>query len=144
MNRICLLPIGIILMCAPAILPQQTPQPRNPGKGATHGYELPDVGEQLKVLTQKLDLAAEQQPKVKAILQELHDATVKLMQNDSLSHEQRLDKVRPLRMKADKQLREVLSDDQKKKLVEYLEGPHSEMHGNLQGTSPAPTQKPQS
>lgn len=42
----------------------------------------PDVGDQLKVLTQKLDLSVDQQPKVKTILQELHDASLKLMQDE--------------------------------------------------------------
>jgi hypothetical protein len=44
--------------------------------------------------------------------------------------------VRPQRYKADKQIREFLSDDQKKKLDQYLQGPHSEMHGNLSGATP--------
>jgi hypothetical protein len=63
--------------------------------------------------------------------------------DQTLSDEQRLDKVRPLRMKADKQLREFLSDDQQKKLDQYLAGPHSEMHGNLHGTTAPAGKQPQ-
>jgi hypothetical protein len=144
MNRIRLLAIGSMLMFAPAMLAQQTAQPSGSGKGAAHGLDLPKVEEQLKVLIQKLELTVDQQPKVKTILQELHDATQKLMQDETLSHEQLLDQVRPLRLKADKQLREILSDNQKKKLDLYLQGPHSEMHGNLNGTAPPATRKPQS
>jgi hypothetical protein len=51
-------------------------------------------------------------------------------------------KVRPLRMNADKKIREILSDDQKKKLDQYLQGPHSEMHGNLSGATSPATGKP--
>jgi len=37
-------------------------------------------------------------------------------------------KVRPQREQADKKMRALLSDDQKKKLDQYLAGPHGEMH----------------
>jgi len=80
--------------------------------------------------------------KITPILRELHDATQKLVQDKSLSREERLAKVRPQRYKADKQIREFLSDDQKKKLDQYLQGPHPEMHGNLSGVTPPPQRTP--
>ncbi len=144
MNRIRLLAIGSMLLIAPAMLAQQTTQTGGPAKGAAEGVGLPNVGDQLKVLTQKLDLSVDQQPKVKTILQELHDASLKLMQDESMSQDELLSKVRPLRMNADKKIREILTNDQKKKLDLYLQGPHSEMHGNLHGATPPATGKPQS
>ncbi len=72
-------------------------------------------------------------------MQELHDATLKLMRDEKLSHEERLDRVRPLRYSADKKIRVILNEDQKKKLDQYLQGPHHEMHGDLEGkTQPSP------
>jgi Spy/CpxP family protein refolding chaperone len=143
MNQICLLAIGSVLLFAPAAMAQQTPaQPGSPVKGAAQDVDLPRVEDQLKVLTQKLNLIDDQQAKIKPILQELHDASLKLMQDKSMSHEDLLSKVRPLRMNADKKIREILSDDQKKKLDQYLQGPHSEMHGNLSGATPPVTGKP--
>jgi Spy/CpxP family protein refolding chaperone len=142
MNRIRLLAIGSMLLIAPVMLAQQTAPTGEPAKGAAQRVVLPDVEDQLKVLTQKLDLSVDQQPKVKAILQELRDASVKLMQDESTPREELLSKVRPLRMNADKKIREILSDDQKKKLDQYLQGPHSEMHGNLSGVTPPATGKP--
>ena len=142
MNRICLVAIGSMLLIAPGMLAQQTAPTGEPAKGAAQGVVLPDVGDQLKVLTRKLDLSVNQQPKVKSILQELYDASLKLMQDESASREELLSRVRPLRMNADKKIREILSDDQKKKLDQYLQGPHSEMHGNLSGTTPPATGKP--
>jgi hypothetical protein len=115
MNRLRLLAIGSVLLIAPGMLAQQTAPTGEPAKGAAQGVVLPDVGDQLKVLTQKLDLSVDQQPKVKTILQELH---------------------------ADKKIREILSDDQKKKLDQYLRGPHAEMHGNLSGATSPATGKP--
>lgn len=96
-------------------------------------HALPSVDEQLKVLTGKLDLTADQQTKIKSIMQELHDATVKLMQDEKLSQQERLDKVRPLRYNAGQKIREILTDDQQKKFDQYLHGPHHEMHGDLEG-----------
>jgi len=142
MNRIRLLAIGSMLLIAPAMLAPQTAQTGGPAKGAAQGVVLPDVGDQLKVLTQKLDLSVDQQPKVKTILQELHDASLKLLQAENPSQDELLRKVRPLRMNADKKIREILSDDQKQKLDQYLQGPHAEMHGNLSGAMPPATGKP--
>jgi hypothetical protein len=142
MNRIRSLAIGSMLLIVPGMLAQQTAPTGEPAKDAAQGIVLPDVGDQLKVLTQKLGLSVGQQPKVKTILQELHDASLKLMQGESTSHEELLSKVRPLRMDADKKIREILSDEQKKKLDQYLQGPHAEMHGNLSGATPPATGKP--
>ena len=110
------------------------------GLGAGHG--LPTVEEQVKVLTGKLDLTADQQFRIKPIMQELHDATLKLMQDEKLSHQERLDKVRPLRYNADKRIREILNDDQKKKLDQYEQGPHHKMHGNLEPKTQPSAQPP--
>jgi hypothetical protein len=142
MNRIRLLAIGSMLLIAPGVLAQQTAPTGEPANRPAQGVVLPDVGDQLKVLTQKLDLSVDQQPKVKTILQELYDASLKLMQRESTSHEELLIKVRPLRMNADKKIREILSDDQKQKLDQYLQGAHAEMHGNLSGATPPATGKP--
>ena len=120
MNRIRVLAIGSMLLIPPAMLGQQTAPTGEPAKGAAQGVLLPDVGDQLKVLTRKLDLSVDQQPKVKTILQELHDASLKLMQGESTSHEELLSKVRHLRMIADKKIREILSDVQKKKLDQCM------------------------
>lgn len=144
MNRIRLLAIGSMLLIAPGMLAQQTAPTGEPSKDASQRVVLPDVGDQLKVLTQKLALSVHQQRKVKTILQELHDASLRIMQDESMSQEGLLTKIRPLRMNADKKIRVILSDDQKNKLDLYLQGPHSEMHGNLHGAAPPVTGKPQS
>ena len=147
MNRIHSLAIGTILIFALTAPAQQASTA--PGAAEKNEHTPPDtqdgmptVEEQLKVLTIKLDLTADQQAMIKPILQELHDATLKVVQDQSLSNEERLEKVRPQRFKAHDQIREILNDDQKKKLDEYLQGPHPEMHGKLKGTTTSP-QTPQ-
>jgi Spy/CpxP family protein refolding chaperone len=148
MNRFRYLATGTVLIVALAAPAQQTATgPRGTDKDE-HGQraapsDVPTVEEQLKVLTEKLDLTAEQRTKITPVLKELHDATQKILQDKSLSREERLAKVRPQRYKADKQMREILSDDQKKKLDQYEQGPHPEMHGNLSGAPSSTPQPPQ-
>ena len=143
MNRSQLFVIGTILIFALTTVAQQpTTGARSPAEavsGAEH-RGLPSVEEQLKVLTEKLDLTAAQQARIKPIMQELHDFTEKLMHDKTMSQEERLRSVRPRRYAADKSIREVLSEDQKKKLDRYLQGPHREMHGDLTGATRQPTQ----
>lgn len=144
MNRFRLLASGTMLLFALTAVAQQTATaPAGTDKEA-HGKPsaqsgVPTVEQHLKALTEKLDLTGDQQARIKPILQKLHDATMKIVQDESSSHEERLAKVRPERYEADKKIREILNDDQKKKLDQYEQGPHSEMHGNLSGaTSPHP------
>ena len=130
----------IVALTAPA---QQTAtRPGGTDKGehdqSAPQADVPIVGQMLKVLTEKLDLTGEQQAKIRPILQKLHDTQQNLVQDKSLSREERLAKVRPERYKAEKQIRKLLTDDQKKKLDQYLQGPHPEMHGNLSGATPPP------
>ena len=139
MNRIRLLAIGTMLMLALTVVAQQAakqsdrpapdrPAPDLPAKGE-HGHGVrdgvPTLEGHLKVLSEKLDLTSDQQAKIKPILQELHDATQKLTQDESMSREERLDKVKASREKADKKIREILNDDQKKKLDQLEQEPHS-------------------
>ena len=148
MNRFRLLAIGTMLIIALTAPAQQTATgPSGTGKdehgqGAAQG-DVPTVEQQLKVLTEKLDLTGDQQARITPVLQELHDATQKVVQNKRLSREERLAKVRPQREKADKRIRAVLNEDQKKKLDRYERGPHPEMHGNLSGTTPPVSRPPQ-
>jgi Spy/CpxP family protein refolding chaperone len=140
MNWIRSLAVGTLLIFALAVLAQQTAtKPSTSSKGgAENAGAMPTVEEQLKVLAEKVDLTASQRAKVRPILQKLHDATEKLMQDERLPREERLAKVRPQRKQADKKIRALLNDDQKKKLDQYLAGPHGEMHGGLSGATPPP------
>ena len=136
MKRIPLIAVMSFSMFANAALAQRSAA--KPGGEAQDS--LPTVEEQLKVLKEKLGLSAKQQAKVRPILQQLHDATENVMQNQSLSREQRLAKVRPQRQMADKKMRAILSDEQGKKLDQYEQGPHGEMHGTLSGKPKPPAQ----
>ena len=134
MQRILLVAMMSIPMLAIGAFAQ--PSAATPGSGT--GDSLPSVDEQMKVLDEKLNFTAGQQAKIKPILQHLHDITENVIQDHTLSHEERLAKVGPQRQMADKKMREILSDEQKKKLDQYEKGPHPEMHGTLSGTPKPP------
>jgi Spy/CpxP family protein refolding chaperone len=127
MKCIRLFAIGTFLMLALTVAAKQSTT-----AGSAKG-DLPSAKEQLLVLTQKLNLTGDQQAKIKPVLEQLHDVTLRLMEDNSLSHDERLAKVRPLRYDADKKIRAVLNEGQKKKLDEYEQGPHPDMHGSLSG-----------
>src|ERR1700685_3799966 len=96
--------VSIPMFAIAALAQQSTAQPRSATQDS-----LPTVEEQLKVLNEKLDLTAVQQAKVKPILQHLHDATQNVIEDQNLSRDERLAKVRPERQAADKKIREILS-----------------------------------
>ena len=128
MRRLCLIATGAVLTFATTAAAQQTAPSLSSSSAG-----LPTVEQQMEVLTRTLDLTVDQRAKMKPILQDLHDATEKLAQDQSLSPDERLAKVRPWRYTTDRKMREILSDEQKKKLDQYEQGPHPEMHGNLTG-----------
>jgi Spy/CpxP family protein refolding chaperone len=120
-----LLTIGTMLIVALTAPAQQT----SAGPGGALQDGAPKVEPQLKTLTNKLDLTGDQQARIKPILQELRDATQKVMKDESMSRDERLDHVKTSRYRADKQIREILSDDQRIKLDQLESEPHPELHG---------------
>lgn len=137
MNHYLIAFAGSLLMFALTVQSKQaTTSSNEPTKHISNKEELalPSVETQLKILTEKLDLAGDQQKKVEPILRELHEATEKIGLDQKLSYVERLEKVRTHRYDADKRIRMLLTEDQKKKLDQYEAGPHGEMHGNLTGT----------
>lgn len=127
MNRFRLVVTGTILMFALTTFAQQTTTSSNAHDSMGGG---PTVEKQLTLLTEKLDLTADQQARTKNILQQLDETTQKIMQDESMSREERMDNVRASHHEADKELRAILNDDQKKKLDQFEQEPHPEFHGN--------------
>ena len=138
MNRIRLLTIGTLLMFALNGAAQQaaTGGINKDEQSQSAAPSMSPVERHLKVLAEKLDLTSDQQDRARPVLQEMHDATQKAEQDQSLSPEQRMDQVRAARVKADRQIRDVLNDDQKKKLDQLEQEPHHELHGNMNGATP--------
>lgn len=147
MNRFHSFAFGAILIFALNVPAQQTASAPGSSDKGEQGQpsmqdNVPSADEQLKVLTSKLDLTDDQKARIKPILQGVYEATVKISQDQSLSRDERLARVRPIRYNAHDQISAILTDEQKKKLEQYMQGPHPEMHGNLSGATSSP-QPPQ-
>jgi Spy/CpxP family protein refolding chaperone len=111
MNRIRLLASVTVLVFALSTAAQQPTTAPD-----VHAAATSPVEQHLKVISEKLTLTADQQDKARPILQEMHDSSQKLDDDQTLTPDQRQAAMHPVFMKADKQLREILTDDQKKKL----------------------------
>ena len=135
MNRIRLFLMATMLMFALAVAAQQTNtsavnSASVQGQNNAHPV-VPTADEQLKVLAPRLELTSDQQHKIRPMLQDLHRATAKLVLDESLSRQERHNKLMALRYKTDAQVRTILTDDQKQKLDVGEHEPHPELHGNL-------------
>jgi len=127
MNRFRLFAIGTILMLTVTAAARQATA-MNGGQG--EGGNASAVEKHMTLLTEKLDLSSDQQAKVKPILQAMHDTTQKFLQDESMSRDERMDNVRACRYKADREVRKILSDEQKKKLDQLEDETHPGMHSN--------------
>jgi Spy/CpxP family protein refolding chaperone len=77
-----------------------------------------DPEQQLKHLTTELKLSADQQEKIKPILQSQVDEMKKLREDTSLSREERMPKMRGIHEETNKKINAVLTEEQQKKYEE--------------------------
>ena len=130
MNRLRMLAAGTILMFALGAGAQQTATIPD-----AHGVAAAPVEQHLKLISEKLALTADQQDKTRPILQEMHDESQKINDDQTLTADQRHAAMSELFMKSDKQMRAFLSDDQKKKLDEMEAQMHGGGHDHPNGAS---------
>lgn len=123
---VCLLAVGA--------LAQQNPPAQ--GGGDDQGRPrrgMPSVDDQVKTLTEKLSLTDDQQGKVKTILEDTRSQMMKVMQDDSMSREDKMAKGRSLREAANGKIRDLLTDDQKKKFDDMQKEMQDRMRQRQQG-----------
>ena len=123
---VCLLAVGAVA--------QQNPPAQ--GGGDDQGRPrraMPSVEDQLKALTERLTLTDDQQTKVKAILEDTRSQSTKIFQDDSMSREDKMAKLRTLREAGNGKIREVLTDDQKKKFDDMQKEMQDRMRQRQQG-----------
>jgi Spy/CpxP family protein refolding chaperone len=87
-------------------------------------HRMPSVDDHLHMLAQKLELSDEQQTKARPIITAMRDEMQKVMDNESLTHEEATAKTHEAFMKADVKFREFLTDEQKTKLDEMEQQMH--------------------
>ena len=119
MNRIRFIAIGSMLVFGLTGFAWQREHPAN--------TSAPEVEEHLQVLAARLDLTNNQQDRIRPALAEMMEATRDIEQDQNITSEARAERIRAAHQKADRKVREVLNDEQKKKL-DQLEQEHFGAH----------------
>jgi periplasmic protein CpxP/Spy len=98
-------------------------------------------GRQLEMLTQKLNLTADQQTKVKAIDEDTGKQMMAVRNDTSLSQDDKRAKMMDIRKSSQDKIRGVLTDEQKMKYDAMLAEMKERMKERQQGAAPpAPPQ----
>ena len=113
------------------------------GPGAPHRMAMsPD--QRLQHLTQKLNLTADQQQKIKPILEQEQQQVQTLHQDTSISQQDKWGKMQQIRQGTNDQIKSVLNPDQQQKFTQMTErhGPGGMGHGGMgEGGMQAPPQQ---
>jgi hypothetical protein len=127
MNRFRLLAIGAMLLVALTASAQQTDNrtAAQQEHGQSAQSSAAEADQHMKMLSERLNLSTDQQAKIRPIVEHMLAERQKVMQETSLSNEAREQKEKALHEKASKQARKYLNDDQRKKLEELEQQPHS-------------------
>ena len=127
MNRFRLLAIGATLLVALTASAQQTDN--RAASQQEHGQSAQssttEADQHMKMLSERLNLSTDQQTKIRPIVEHMLAEKQKIMQDASLSNEARAQKEKALHERASKQAHKYLNDDQRKKLDELEQQPHS-------------------
>lgn len=111
---------------------QQNPSGQAPSSGGMQGqaphHAMPSVDDQLKNMTDRLNLTADQQAKIKPILEDTHSQAQTLMNDNSLSQDDRRSKMHSLHESSSAKIRDVLNDDQKKKFDAWQQEMRARQH----------------
>ena len=115
----------------PSTQPSQPGQDQNaqPGQSAQPGQQpgastqsqspsavgRPSIDDQVQSLAQQLNLSADQQAKVKTALEDQHTQAMNVVQDNSMSRDDKIQKIHSIREGTINKVRTALNDDQKKK-----------------------------
>jgi hypothetical protein len=102
--------------------PQEPSQQPPPPQGQAQPQPS-SIDEQVKALSLELNLTADQQPKLKAILEDQRTQGMAIVNDKATTREDKVQKLHALRESTISKVREMLNDDQKKKLDQMLQEP---------------------
>ena len=112
---------------------QQNPPPQESGDHK-HAGQMRSSDDMVQELTTKLNLTADQQTKIKSILDETRQQMKATMDDQSLSKEDKHAKMKSMHDSIHAKVREVLTDEQKPKFDAMVKDMENNMHGkNGQG-----------
>lgn len=114
----------------PQSLPSQNQGAMQPGQqqqqpGATSQSQgmagRPSIDDQVRILSDQLNLTTDQQAKVKNVLEDQHSQAMTVFQDNSLAREDKIQKIHALRDATIAKVRTSLNDDQKKKFDQMVQ-----------------------
>src|SRR5215813_1951507 len=105
----------LLALLVPASLIAQAGSPDDSANRPTGPRRMPSVDDQVKDLTQQLNLSDSQQAQVKTILQDQRGQMKKLMEDSSGSREENRSKMREIHEKSSARIKDLLTDEQKPK-----------------------------
>ena len=121
--------LALSVTCCAALLYAQMPAGQDQSSGtqaspSENGHHRPGkpmtTDERLQRLTQALDLTADQQEKIRPILENETQQMDTLRGNQSIPRDQRWDKVRTIMEETQSQIKPLLNPDQQKKYEEMM------------------------
>jgi len=104
---------GVLCVLFSAGLTLATPVPQDQAAPQESHRQQPDPNRQLKTLTKRLNLTADQQNQILPILKDRQQQMANLMSDGSLSRDDRRSKMRAIREDSDSKIKGVLNDTQK-------------------------------
>lgn len=121
--------LALLAAClfATAAFAQQTPPAQENGEHK-HGGQMRSSEEMVQDLTTKLNLTADQQTKIKSILDEQHQQMRATMNDQSLSKEDKHAKMMSMHDAIKAKVRDVLTDEQKPKFDAMMKDMENNMH----------------
>ncbi len=112
-----------------------------PGQGGGQmGHGPMSADQRLQMLTKRLNLTADQQEKIKPMLESESQQMQALHQDTSLSQADRMSKMKQIRQGTNEQIKSTLTSDQQQKFVEMMS---HQGHGGMGGPPPAGQSPPQ-
>lgn len=132
--------LGTVLYAQDTMSPGQGMGQGGPG-GPHHTPMSPD--QRLQRLTKQLNLSADQQEKIKPILEQEQQQVQTLHQDTSMSQMDRMSKMQQIRQGTNDQIKSVLTSDQQQKFVQMQDrhGPGMGQGGMGQGGMQVPPQQ---
>jgi protein CpxP len=133
--------IALLAAClfAMAALAQQNPPAQESGEhkhGGQMGAGMHSTDDMMQDLTTKLNLSADQQTKIKSILDENHQQMRATMNDQSMSKEDKHAKMKSMHDAVHAKVREVLTDEQKPKFDAMVKDMENNMHSHDKGSNP--------
>jgi Spy/CpxP family protein refolding chaperone len=117
-------PFFLVLLICTAINICVTAQTQSStGVSHDHARRAATVEDQVKMLTEKLNLDSSQQTKVKAILENRQDQVHRIAENASLSAVDRFNAIKAVRERSEEQIGRILTPEQTTKFDQFRHRP---------------------